>query len=126
MSPLLQSTARHIYQRNQIHSHTACSYNFPISRDHHGLHIPSLLTTQLQGWTRELDVRLNSPGPAPKDPPMVPTPSQHRNLIRDVIVILAQYGLHYRDPDELIITNTLQLLLHEHPDKTLLGQPHIN
>jgi len=36
------------------------------------------------------------------------------------------FGLHYRDADEPIITNTLQLLLHGRPDKTLLGQPHTN
>ena len=51
---------------------------------------------------------------------MAPTPSQHRNLIRDAIVSLTHYGFHYRDADEPIITNTIQLLLHERPDKTIL------
>ena len=55
---------------------------------------------------------------------IVSTPSHHRNLIRDSNVSLAQYRLHYRDADEPIITNTLHLLLHERPDKSLLGQPH--
>ena len=55
---------------------------------------------------------------------IVPTPSHHRNLICDSIISLAQYRLHYRNTDEPIITNTLHLLLHERPDKSLLGQPH--
>ena len=101
-----------------------------LSRDNHGLHIPSLLMTHLQGRAREFDVCLNSPDPAQNGPPlarlaaMVSTPSQDRSLIRDVIVSLAQYGLHYRDADEPIITNILQLLLHERPEKSLLGQLH--
>ena len=101
-----------------------------LSRDHHGLHIPSLLMTQLQGRIRALDVRLNSLDLAQNGPPMarlaamVHTPSHHRNLIRDVIVSLAQYGLHYSDADEPTITRTLQLLLHERPDKSRFGQPH--
>jgi len=86
--------------------------------------------TQLQGRARELDVRLNSLDPAQNGPPlarlaaMIPTPSQNRNLIRDALISLAQYGLHYRDTDEPVITNTLQLLLHERTDKSLIGQPH--
>ena len=52
------------------------------------------------------------------------SPHQHRNLIRDAILILTQFGLHYRDADELVITNTLRLFLHGRPDKTLLGQPN--
>ena len=55
-----------------------------------------------------------------------PTPHQHRNLIRDAIVSLAEYGLHFRDEDEPVITITLQLLLYERLDRTLLGQPHSN
>ena len=54
------------------------------------------------------------------------TPNQRHNLIHDDITSLAQYGLHYRDADEPIITNTLPLLLHEHPDRTFLDQPHTN
>ena len=98
--------------------------------DHHGLHIPSLLLTQLQGRARELDVRLNSPEPAQQDPPLArlaamgTSSHQHCNLIRDAILSLAQFGLHYRDADEPVITNTLQLLLHCRPDKKLLGQPN--
>ena len=48
------------------------------------------------------------------------TSHQHRNLIRDSIVSLVQFGIHYRDADEPVITNTLQLLLHSRPDSTLL------
>ena len=55
---------------------------------------------------------------------MIPSPHQHCNLIRDAILSLAQFGLHYRDADEPVITNTLQLLLHRRSDKTLLGQPN--
>ena len=86
--------------------------------------------TQFQGRTRELDVRLNSPDPAQNEPPlvrlaaMIPIPSHNRNLIRDEIISLVQYGLHYWDADEPIINDTLQLLLHERPDKSLIGQPH--
>ena len=54
------------------------------------------------------------------------SPHQHRNLIRDAILSFARFGLHYRDADEPVITNTLQLLLYGRPDKTLLGQPHTN
>ena len=54
------------------------------------------------------------------------THQQHRNLIRDTIVSLAQYGLHFQDTDEPVITNILQLLLREHPDYILLEQPHSN
>ena len=88
--------------------------------------------TQLQGRDRELDVRLNLPNLAKKGPPMTrlavmaPTFSQHRNMIPDDIVSLAQYGLHYRGADEPLITNTLQLLLHECLDRTLLEKPHTN
>ena len=45
------------------------------------------------------------------------TPPQYRNLIRDAILSLARFGLNYRDADEPVITNTLQLLLHGCPDK---------
>ena len=55
---------------------------------------------------------------------MSPSPHQHRNLIRDAILSLAQFGLHYRDADEPVLTNTLQLLLYRRQDKTLLGQPN--
>ena len=118
------------YIKDTKHTVTQPAHATFLSRDNHGLHIPSLLMTQLQGRARELDVRLNSPDPAQNGPPlarlaaMIPTPSQHRNLIRDAIISLAQYGLHYRDADEPVITNTLQMLLHERPDKSLLGQPH--
>ena len=100
-----------------------------LSRDHHGLHIPSLLLTQLQGRARELDVRLNSPDPTQHAPPlarlaaMIPRPNDHKNLIRDAIISLAQFGLHLRDADQPITSISLQLLLHDQPDKTLLGQP---
>ena len=53
-------------------------------------------------------------------------PNQRHNLIHDDITSLAQYGLHYRDTDEPIITNTLPLLLNERPDRIFLGQPHTN
>ena len=81
---------------------------------------------QLQGRTRELDVRLNSPDPAQYGPPLArlaamdSSPHQHRNLIRDDVLSLARFGLHFRDADQPVITNTLQLLLHDRPDKTLL------
>ena len=77
-------------------------------------------------------VRLNSPESSQKGPHMArlaiitPVQSHRRNLTRDVIVSLAQYGMHYRDVDEPITTNTLQLLLYKRPVKTLLGQPHTN
>ena len=44
-------------------------------------------------------------------------------MIRDVIISLAQYGLHFRDADQPITSLSLQLLLHDHPACTLLGQP---
>ena len=100
-----------------------------LSRDHHGLHIPSLLLTQLQGHARELDVRLNSSDPTQHAPslvrlaPMISQPNHHKNLIRDAIISLAQYGLHFRDDYQLLTSLSLQLLLHGHPARTLLGKP---
>ena len=90
-----------------------------LSRYHHDLHITSLLPTCASGLT----------GPGTIPPPLLPlarlvsmgdTSHQHRNLIRDSIVSLVQFGIHYRDADEPVITNTLQLLLHSRPDSTLL------
>ena len=118
------------YIKDTKHTITQPAHATFLSRDHHGLHIPSLLLTQLQGRARELDVRLNSPDPAQHGPPrerlaaMSTSSRQHRNLIRDAILSLAQFGLDYCDADEPVITNTLQLLLHRRPDKTLLGQPN--
>ena len=54
------------------------------------------------------------------------TPQQHHNLIRDDIVSLAQYSIHYRDADELVITDTLQLMLHDRSGRTLFGQSYSN
>ena len=45
------------------HTVTQPAYTMFLSYDHYGLHIPSLLLTQLQGCARELDVRFNSPNP---------------------------------------------------------------
>ena len=88
------------------------------------MYIVLLLLTQLQGRAHELDVQLNLPDPAQQAPPPLArlaaigtSPYQHRNLIRDAILSLAQFGLHYRDADEPVITNTLQLLLYGRPDK---------
>ena len=81
---------------------------------------------QLQGRTRELDGRLNSPDPAQHGPPLArlaamdSSPHQHRNLIRNDVLSLARFGLYFRDADQQVIVNTLQLLLHDRPDKTLL------
>ena len=103
-----------------------------LSRDPHGLHMPSLHLKQLQGRVRELDIRLNLSDSAQQGyflarlAVMDATSYQHCNLIRDAIVSLAQYGLHFRNADEPIITNTLQLLLHKQPDRILLGQSHSN
>ena len=111
------------YIRDTKHTVMQPAHATFLSRDNHSLHIPSLIMTQLQGRACELDVRLNSPDLAQNGPPlarltaMIPTPFQNRNLIRDAIISLAQYGLRYRDADEPIITHTLQLLLHERPDK---------
>ena len=76
----------------------------------------------------ELDVRLSSPNLEQQGLPLASlaargdTPHQHRNLIRDSIASLAQFGIHYRDADGPIITNTLKLLLHSRPNGTLLQQ----
>ena len=81
--------------------------------DHHGLHIPSLLLTLLEDRSREFDVRLNSPDPTQQGSPLAHlaaikhTYQQYLNLIRDAIVSLAQYGLHFRDADEPVISDTL-------------------
>ena len=50
-----------------------------------------------------------------------PHQHQHQHLIRDVILRLAQFGIHYRDTIKPVVTNTLQFLLHGRLDKTLLG-----
>ena len=52
------------YIKDTKHTITQPVHATFLSRDHHGLHIPSLLLTQLQGRARKLDVRLNSPNPA--------------------------------------------------------------
>ena len=99
------------YIRDTKHTIAQPAHATFLSWDHHGLHILSLLLTQLQGHIRELDVRLNSPDPAQHGPPlarlaaMESSPHQHRNLIRDAILSLARFGLHYRDADEPVITN---------------------
>ena len=75
-----------------------------------------MILTQLQGRTRELDVRLNSPDPtqnAPLPPPLarlaeMDTQSDHHtNLIQDTIISMAQYGLHFWDTDQLHINTSL-------------------
>ena len=45
------------------HTVTQLAHTTFLSRDHHSLHITSLLLTQLQGRAREIDVRHNSPDP---------------------------------------------------------------
>ena len=57
------------YIRGTKHTVTQPAHVIFLSRDHHGLHILSLLLTQLQGRARELDGRLNSPDPAQQVPP---------------------------------------------------------
>ena len=54
---------------------------------------------------------------------MVSQSNDHKNLIRDAIISFAQFGLHFRDADQPITSLSLQLLLHGHPDGTLLDQP---
>ena len=54
---------------------------------------------------------------------MITQPNDHKNLIRDAIISLAQFGIHLRDADQPITSLSLQLLLHDQPDRTLLGQP---
>ena len=99
-----------------------------ISRDHHSLHIPSLLLTQLQERAREFDVRLNSSDPTQHAPPlarlvaMISQPNHHKNLIRDAIIGLTQYGLHLRDADQPLTSLSLQLFLN-HPRSTTQPQP---
>ena len=53
---------------------------------------------------------------------MSPHPNQHRHLIRDEILSLAQFVLHFRDTDELIIAITLQRLLHDTSNCTVYDQ----
>ena len=49
--------------------------------------------------------------------------NHHKNLIRDALISLAQCGLHFRDIDQPVITNTIHLLLYELSEQTFLGQP---
>ena len=111
------------------HTVTQPAHTIFLSRYHHGVHIPSLLLTQLQGRSRELDVYLNSPDPTQHSPPlarlaaMATQPNHHKKLIRDAIINLAQYGLHFRDTDQPNTFISLQLLLHTHTNRTLLEQP---
>ena len=101
------------YIKDTKHTITQPAHANFLSRDHHGLHIPSLLLTQLQDRTRELDVCINSPDSTQHGLPLVrlaamdTTPHQHRNMIRDTILSLVRFELHYRDGDEPVITNTL-------------------
>ena len=91
----------------------------------------------IQGRARELDVRLNSPDPTQYTPLLArlistnTQPNQHHNLIRDDILSLVQYGIHFRNPDKPVLIITLQFLLHDLPQLTLLDQslshsPNIN
>ena len=111
------------------HTVTQLVHTTFISRDHHSLHIPSLLLTQLQGRACALDVRINSSDPTQHAPPldrlvaMISQPNHHKNLIRDAIISLTPYGLHFRDADQPLTSLSLQLFLHYHPARTLLRQP---
>ena len=91
----------------------------------------------IQGRARELNVRLNSTDPTQHTPllarliSMNTQPNQHHNLIRDDILSLVQYGIHFRNPDKPVLIITLQLLLHDLLQFTLLDQslshsPNIN
>ena len=81
--------------------------------DHHGFHIPSVFFTQLQGQARELDVRLNSPEPTQhasllaRLAAIATQSNHHKNLRRDAIISLAQYGLLFRDDVQPITSISL-------------------
>lgn len=115
-----------MYPRHKTHGHSTRSCNIPLtwsSRSTYPATTPYITTRPRSSqftWshtTRDPLARLMVMGH---------TPQQHRNLIRDTIVSLAQYGLHFQDTDEPVITNILQLLLREHPGYILLEQPHSN
>jgi len=100
-----------------------------LSRNHHGLYIPSMFVNQLHERARELDVRRSSSDPVQYTPPfarhaaMATQPNHHKNLTLDAITSLAQHGLHFRYTDQSITSIALKLLLHAHTHRTLLGQP---
>ena len=114
------------------HTVTQPAYTTFLSRDHHSLHIPSMLLDQLQGRAGKFGVRLNSPDPAQYLPllaclsAMTTRPNNRKNLIRDAIISLAQYGLHFRDIDKPVLTITLQLLLYDQYQHILLDQLFFN
>ena len=54
---------------------------------------------------------------------MATQPNHHKRLIQDAIISLAQYDLQFRDADQPVPSISLQLMLHTHANRTLLGQP---
>lgn len=96
----------------------------------HAPHIDPILSLRACSPTQ-------SPIPAPPSPPITTTatihplallvvmatqPNHHTNLIRDTIISLAQYGLHFQNIDRPVINSSLHLLVHKILHHTLMGQ----
>ena len=87
-----------------------------------------MLNQQLKSCARELDVRLNSNEPLQSAFPRAILAALHQNhtrtpnLIHTASRYISTYGIHLRDADQPIITNTLQTLLHHTDNPLLLGQ----
>ena len=88
-----------------------------------------MLNQQLKSCARELDVRLNSNEPLQSAFPRARLAALHQNHTRTPSLIhtasryISTYGIHLRDANQPIITNTLQTLLHHTDNPLLLGQP---
>ena len=88
-----------------------------------------MLNQQLKSCARELDVHLNSNEPLQSAFPRARLAALHQNhtrtpnLIHTACHYISINGIHLRDADKPILTNTLQTLLHHADGLPLLGLP---
>ena len=121
-----------LYLATTAHTQTQPAHATFLNRRHHHLHIPSMLNQQLKSCARELDVRPDSNEPFQSAFPRARLAALHHNhtrtpnLIHQACHYISTYGIHHRDADQLIITNTLQTLLHHTDSSPLLGIPPQN
>ena len=115
------------YTKDTKHTVTEPVHTTFLLRDYHGIYITSILRTHLQGQARELNVRLapfqlSALSILARLVAMATQHNRHKNILRDTIIRLAQYGLHFKDAYQPVVATPLQLLLHEWPRHTLMGQ----
>ena len=105
------------------------SHSIFLDRQHHGLHIASLLVNQLKSRARELDVRLNSVDTTKYVHPraciatLKHSHTRTPNLINDTILSLSRYGFYLHDAHQPLIVVILQDLLYTQSSAHLLDLP---